>query len=191
MSPVFDTYLTELVEWNKKFNLTAITDPEEIKLKHFADSLSLLEVHDLKNETVLDVGAGAGFPGIPLKIERPGIKLTLLEATRKKTEFLKHLVNVLGLKDVAVIWGRSENYQGQFDLVVARAVAKLDKLVKDCFHLVRPGGLFVAYKGENVEAEVAAAEKTIKKLGGRIKEIKKVQLPGSNIIRLLVMVGKN
>jgi 16S rRNA (guanine527-N7)-methyltransferase len=188
---LFEKYIIELLAWNQKFNLTAITNPEEIKLKHFADSLSLLEAVNLTTESVIDVGAGAGFPGIPLKIARPNIKLTLLEATRKKTEFLKHLVGVLGLKDVEIVWGRAEEYKGQFDVAVARAVAKLDKLCGYCLPLVKPGGLFVAYKGEKVEAEVDTALPVIKKLGGRVKEIKKVTLPGSEIIRSLVLVEKN
>lgn len=190
MDKLFSLYLHELSEWNKKFNLTAITDPAEIKLKHFADSLSLLDVYDLTTESVVDVGTGAGFPGIPLKIARPGIKLTLIEATRKKTEFLKHLVEVLGLKDVQVVWRRAEEYRGHFDLAVARAVAKLDILAEYCLPLVKPGGLFIAYKGEKVDDETAAALKAIEKFGGEIKEIKIVKLPNSDIVRSLVLVEK-
>ena len=110
MDKLFNLYLQELLEWNKKFNLTAITDPDEIRRKHFEDSLLLLQTVQLTNESVVDVGAGAGFPGIPLKITCPGIKLTLLEATKKKVDFLKHLIQVLDLTDTEAVWARAEDF---------------------------------------------------------------------------------
>jgi 16S rRNA (guanine527-N7)-methyltransferase len=186
---LFERYAAELIEWNQKFNLTAITDPEEIRHKHFEDSLLLLQVLPLSTESVIDIGTGAGFPGIPLKIARPGIKLTLLEATRKKTEFLKHLVDVLGLKDVEVIWGRAEEKARPiYDLAVARAVAKMEVLTGYCLPFVKKGGLFVAYKQDQIETEVKAAEKNIKKLGGKLKGIKKAPL--GELVRSLVMIEK-
>jgi 16S rRNA (guanine527-N7)-methyltransferase len=167
-SPLYQIYLTELINWNQKFNLTAITDPKEIEIKHFEDSRTVLQAVDLTDQKVIDIGAGAGFPGIPLKIEQPEIKLTLLEATRKKCEFLKHLVGKLSavdprLKDIEIIWGRAEQlnkdhqYAAKFDVAVARAVAKLDKLVGYALPFVKPGGIFVAMKGAEIKDEIAAA----------------------------------
>ena len=194
MNHQFEIYLHELLEWNKKFNLTSITDPAEIRIKHFEDSLTLLQAVELSDQSVIDIGAGAGFPGIPLKLARPGIKLTLVEATRKKTDFLKQLVSVLELKETEVLWGRAEELvkdrRESYDIAVSRAVAKLNILSKWCLPFVKPGGLFIAYKGDEVEAEVKEAEGVIKKQGGIVKEIKKVQLPGSEIIHSLVLIAK-
>ena len=192
--PKFELYLNELLEWNKKFNLTAITDPEEIRIKHFEDSLSLLQAIELSDQSVIDIGAGAGFPGIPLKLVRPGLKLTLIEATHKKVRFLKHLLSALELAGVDVLWGRAEELikdrRESFDIAVARAVAKLNVLTEWCLPYVKVGGLFIAYKEEKIEAEVAEAEHAIIKLGGHLKEINKVKLPGSDIIRSLVVIEK-
>lgn len=185
---LFDLYLKELIEWNKKFNLTSIVDPEEIKAKHFKDSLSILQAIPLANQSVVDVGTGAGLPGIPLKIVCPNIKLTLLEAARKKVGFLKHIVSILSLQDVEIIWGRAEDIAEQkrasFDIAVSRAVAKLNVLCEYCLPLVKIGGLFVAYKEEKIEAEVEEAKNAINILGGSLKEIKKFPL------RSLVIIDK-
>lgn len=190
----FKIYLKELLEWNKKVNLTAITDPEEIRIKHFEDSLALLKVIQLTDQSVIDVGAGAGFPGLPIKIVCPEIKLTLLEATRKKAEFLKHIVETLSLKDVEIIWGRAEDIAKQkrefFDIAVSRAVAKLNVLCEYCLPFVKVGGTFAAYKEEKVEEEAEQAINAIELLGGRIKEIKKITLPNSDIVRSLVVMEK-
>jgi 16S rRNA (guanine527-N7)-methyltransferase len=176
LSPAFDTYLHELIEWNKKFNLTSITDPAEIREKHFADSLLLLEHRQLSAETVVDVGAGAGFPGLPLKLARPGIKLTLLEATRKKVSFLDHLITTLGLTEASAVWARAEDFAAgrreSFDLAVARAVADLRVLAELCLPLVRVGGQFAAWKEVDIAGEVSAAEPAIAKLGGQLREVK-------------------
>jgi 16S rRNA (guanine527-N7)-methyltransferase len=194
LDKLFEIYLKELLAWNQKFNLTSITDPGEIRLKHFEDSLALLQILKLTDESVVDIGAGAGFPGIPLKIVCPDIKLTLVEATRKKAEFLKHLVAKLTLKEVAVLWGRAEeiakNKREAFDLAVSRAVAKLNILSEYCLPFVKIGGQFIAYKEENVEAEVASAQKAIERLGGKIKAIIKVKLPNSDLTRSLVLIEK-
>ena len=177
MDKLFNLYLTELLDWNKKFNLTSITDPGEIKVKHFEDSLSILEAIDLKNEKVLDIGTGAGFPGIPLKIERPDIKLTLIESTKKKTEFLKHIVKILDLKDIEIIWGRAGEVKlGRFDVVVARAVAKLPKLAPIALSYLKPGGLLIAQKGPEVED-----------YAGEIKEIKKIELSNGHKRSLVII----
>jgi len=176
-SPLFARYLKELLAWNKKFNLTTITNPEEIRKKHFEDSLLLLKVIPLTNQTVIDVGTGAGFPGVPLKIACPKIRLTLLEATRKKVEFLKHLIKILALENTEAIWSRAEDYalnsREVFDLAVSRAVAKLNVLCEYCLPLVKVGGTFVAYKEVAVESEIEQAKKAIEILGGKLKELKK------------------
>ena len=193
---LYDTYINELLEWNQKFNLTSITDPAEIKIKHFEDSLTILNAIDLKDQKVIDIGTGAGFPGIPLKIERPELKLTLVEATRKKTEFLKHIVAKLNLRDIEIIWARAEKlnqdpkYTGQFDVVLAKAVAKFDKLIGYALPFLKPGGVFIAQKGPQVEEEIATAQETFKKWGGKTKEIKKLKLSNGNE-RSLVMVGNS
>lgn len=187
----FETYISELLEWNKKFNLTSITDPEEIKVKHFEDSLSLLPAVKLTNQSIIDVGAGAGFPGIPLKIVSPAIKLTLLEATRKKVDFLNHLVKIFDLMDVEIIWKRAEDFARQkrefFDLAVSRAVADLNLLSEYCLPFVKVGGLFIAYKGEKVEEEVSRAENAINLLGGKLKEIQKIKLSDGTLHSLVII----
>ena len=183
LDKLFDLYLQELLEWNKKFNLTAVTDPEEIKVRHFEDSLSVLEAVELSSQSVLDIGPGAGFPGIPLKIVRPNIKLTLLESTRKKTEFLKHLVEVLGLKEVEVVWGRAGEWKTpkKFEVIVARAVGKLPELTKVALPYLWPGGVLVAMKQADLKEE-------LKNIKVPIKEIKKVKVGG--IERSLVVIEK-
>ena len=190
----FQIYLNELLNWNKKVNLTTITDPEEIRLKHFTDSLALLETLPLTNQTVVDIGSGAGFPGIPLKIACPEIKLTLIEARQKKVEFLKHLVKILQLKEVEIIWDRAEQVAKTkrecFDLAVARAIAKLNVLSEYCLPLVKINGLFVAYKEQEIEEEAKQAESAFGLLGGKLKEIKKYKLGNSDIFRSLVIVKK-
>jgi len=191
---MFELYLQELLDWNEKFNLTAITNPTEIRIKHFEDSLALLQAIQLTNEYIIDVGAGAGFPGIPLKINCPDIKLTLLEATGKKVEFLRHIVAKLNLPDVKIIKGRAEEI-GQvqreiFDIAVSRAVAKLNILSEYCLPFIKVGGLFISYKEDQVENEVKEATKAIEALGGKLKEIKKVKLSNSELTRSLVIIEK-
>ena len=187
----FETYISELLEWNKKFNLTSITDPEEIKVKHFEDSLSLLRAIKLTGQSIIDVGAGAGFPGVPLKIACPAIKLTLLEATRKKSDFLKHLAATLELKNVEIIWKRAEEFARQkrevFDLAISRAVADLNLLCEYCLPFVKLGGMFIAYKGDKIEKEVSQAENAIKLLGGKLKEIQKVALSDGTLHSLVII----
>jgi len=191
---LFEVYLHELIEWNNKFNLTSVTDPEEITLRHFEDSLSVLQAIDLKDESVADVGAGAGFPGIPLKIVRPGIRLTLIEATRKKVDFLKHLIKKLGL-DVEVVWGRAEElakdakYKGKFDVVVSRAVAKLPDLAGYCIPLLKKGGVFAAMKQDDVVKELEQAKEKLDGLSAKVKAVKKATVGG--IVRSIVLIEKS
>ncbi len=168
----FDHYIGLLIEWNKKFNLTAITDPEEIIIKHFADSLSISNLFDLTQyHSVIDVGTGAGFPGIPLKICYPNLKLTLLDSLNKRIEFLNYVISELGLSNVECIHGRAEElghndcYREKYDLCVSRAVANLSSLSELCIPFVKVGGYFVSYKGDKAKEEYQNAENAITLLG--------------------------
>jgi len=173
----FDLFAEQLLEWNKKFNLTSIIEPEDIRIKHFEDSLALSKAFDFSSGSpkVIDIGSGAGFPGLPLKMAFPNIILTLLEATKKKTEFLKHASAVLGLDNVEVVWGRAEDYARQrreiFDVAACRALGPLRTAVELCLPFVRPGGVFLAMKGPCAQQEIKEAQKAIKLLGGSIKEV--------------------
>lgn len=184
---LFEKYLHELLIWNAKFNLTSITDPAEIKRKHFDDSLLFLQPYRLSTESVVDIGAGAGFPGLPLKIACPGIKLTLVEARQKKVEFLKHLIKILDLSDVEVIWGRAEEAvkerRESFDFAVCRAVASLNTLCEYCLPFVKIGGHFVAYKEENISIEIEEAGNALKVLGGELVEVKRFSMRALVTIR--------
>jgi len=181
MNPLFQTYTQILLRENAKHNLTAITDPEEINQKHFADSLALLADEPCpvpQGARLLDVGSGGGFPGVPLKIVRPDIALTLLEATGKKVDFLKALCDELGIAAVS-LKARAEQaahdpaYRERFDVVTARAVAALPLLCELCLPFVKPGGVFVAYKGprEKAEEELRAAASAIKVLDAEIERV--------------------
>ncbi len=190
----FKVYLEELLKWNEKFNLTAIKTPEEIKVKHFYDSLTLLPFIPTNTKTLVDVGSGAGFPGIPLAITRPDIFVTLIESTGKKTQFLEHVVETLKLKNVEVVYARAEevakhdDYFESFDVGVARAVAKLDKLAGFVLPLIKRGGLFLAQKGtlENL----AESEETLKECGGKIISVEKIETEDLKD-RVIVIVKKN
>ena len=196
----FQLYYEELVKWNKKVNLTAITDYEEVQLKHFLDSLAVMLVLEderwtKKDFRLLDVGAGAGMPGVPLKILLPGVGLVLMESTAKKTAFLDHLVGCLGLDGVEVLTGRAEDiahqgdYRERFDLVVSRAVGKLSTVLELSLPFCRQGGLFVAPKKGQVKEEIDKATKAIAILGGRLREVKEVDMEGLEP-RLLVAIDK-
>ena len=193
----FDLYARELVEWNRKFNLTSITDPEQVRIKHFLDSLSCwLAIREQPPGRLVDVGTGAGFPGIPLKIIQPDLQLTLIEATGKKAGFLLHLVQFLRLEGVHVATNRAEEF-GQvrahreaFDWAVARAVAPLAVLAEYLLPLVKLGGYALAQKGKDAAAEVAAAKFAINKLGGELSEPKKVDVPGLDEERHLIIIKK-
>lgn len=189
---MFSKYLSLLLEWNEKFNLTAITDKDEIEEKHFIDSIELAKYFDLKNKTLLDVGSGAGFPGIPLAIVEPTLKVTLLEATGKRVTFLKEVVKQLGLKNVEVIQGRAEELgtREKYDFVTARAVKELNILLEICFYLVKVNGTFVAYKSSNVDNELNNAKHAMKCLG--VEEYKKFEysLPNSKDNRVLLGILK-
>jgi 16S rRNA (guanine527-N7)-methyltransferase len=192
----FDAYYYELVDWNQSVNLTAITDYEEVQLKHFLDSLTIALAWLGRGSSVIDVGAGAGIPGIPLKIAFPSIKLVLLEATAKKVSFLHHIREKLGLNDVEIIVGRAEEvahvpgYREQFELVLSRAVAPLPTLVELTLPFCVVGGSFIAPKKGSVDEEIAQADKAISTLGGKLREVKRIELEEFADERYLVVIDK-
>jgi 16S rRNA (guanine527-N7)-methyltransferase len=193
----FETYFKLLVEWNEKMNLTAITEKEEVYLKHFYDSVTAAFYFDFKRDiTVCDVGAGAGFPAIPLKICFPEIKLTVVDSLNKRIGFLEHVANELGLENVSMYHDRAETFahkqefRQQFDLVMARAVARLSVLSELCLPLVKKGGHFLGMKGANLPGEVRDGEKAVQLLGGKIQDIYSFSLPIEESERNIVIIEK-
>lgn len=191
------TYEKELMEWNQKFNLTAIRDLESIRTKHFLDSFSCVLAWKANPPArLIDVGTGAGFPGIPLKILYPAMKLTLVESVGKKAMFCQHIVSVLGLEEVDVVHKRAEDlgqnpkHRECYDWAIARAVANLNVLSEYLIPLVKIGGRMLAQKGESGPAEAQSAEKAMKLLGGKLEELIPVNLPGVAEDRYLVVVEK-
>lgn len=193
----FHIYFKLLVDWNEKMNLTAITEPQEVAVKHMIDSLSCYnERYFSAGCTVADVGTGAGFPGIPLKIFRPDVKLTLLDSLKKRLTFLETVVHELKLSDVTIVHTRAEEagrqslYRNNFNVVVSRAVARLNVLCEFCLPLVKVGGCFIAMKGAQYENEVREARRAVEVLGGEIAELKKVYLPGIEDTRAVIYIDK-
>ena len=193
----FDKFYELLVEWNKVMNLTGITEYEEVNEKHFVDSLSIVKALDMKSvKSVIDVGTGAGFPGIPLKIAFPHLKVVLLDSLNKRINFLNTVIADLGLTDIKTIHGRAEDYAKQteyrekFDLCVSRAVANLSTLSEYCLPYVSADGLFVPYKSGEIDEELENSKKAVKILGGKIENVVKFQLPGTEIGRSFVKVRK-
>jgi 16S rRNA (guanine527-N7)-methyltransferase len=194
----FDVFLNELLEWNQKFNLTAIREPEAIQIKHFLDSLSVLMAFPKgwTPQGMIDIGTGAGLPGIPLKIIYPEAKLTLVESVKKKAGFCEHMVEVLGLKDVIVSSARAEEigqdpvHRERYDLALARAVAKMPVLVEYLLPLVNVGGLVVMQKSASAKEEAEASRNAIRLMGGKLVSIIPVNLPGVEDERYLVTLEK-
>ena len=188
----FEKYRDLLLEWNEKFNLTAITDLDEIEEKHFIDSLYTCKFIDFSKGKLLDIGSGAGFPGIPLAIAFPKLKVTLLESNGKKVSFLEEVKSQLGLENVSVINGRAEDLKQRdyYDFITARAVKQLNILVELSLPFVKVHGLLVAYKGSNAETELEEAKSALRKLNSSVKFIKSYELPISQDNRKLLVISK-
>ncbi len=193
----FNVYEQELLDWNSRFNLTAIRDVEGIRRKHFMDSLScVLAWRDAPPARLIDIGTGAGFPGIPLKILMPSLQLTLVESVGKKADFCRHMVSTLSLEHVDVVQARAEDlgqdsaYRERYDWAVARAVAALPVLSEYLLPLVRVGGAVLAQKGESGPAEVNSAANAIRLLGGKLRQLHTITLPGVADERYLIVLDK-
>lgn len=193
----FLRYYEMLVQWNEIMNLTAITDFADVMKKHFVDSLSLVRICDLtRSLSLIDVGTGAGFPGLVLKIAFPDLKVTLLDSLNKRIHFLDEVINKLGINGVKTVHGRAEDYAKQgklresFDLCVSRAVANLSTLSEYCLPFIKVNGFFISYKSERVSEELANAEHAISILGGMMENQVELMLPDSDIYRNLVMIRK-
>lgn len=197
----FEIYYEMLIETNKVMNLTAITELDEVITKHFLDSLALAKVYpDICNPDnslkVLDLGTGAGFPGIPLKIAFPNLQVTLMDSLNKRVKFLQSVIDKLELCDINGVHGRAEEaarnaaYRESFDLCVSRAVANLSTLSEYCLPFVKNGGKFISYKSADIEEELDSAKKAINVLGGKLTTVKKLTLPDSDIERSFVLIDK-
>lgn len=202
----FDRYRAELIHWNQRFNLTSVAEPAQIDTAHFLDSLSCLvalpaidrqplDAWLASTPMAVDVGAGAGFPGLPLKIAWPSLRLTLVEATGKKVRFLQHLIELLELEDVTVVYARAEDYgQGEgrerFDLALTRALAPLPATLELTLPLLRIGGWLISQKGRHPEEELAASRVALQTLGGSVHDAIPVEVPGLEAQRTLVIIAK-
>lgn len=193
----FDKYYELLTEWNKVMNLTGITQRDEVDTKHFADSLTIVRIKNMDEvDSLIDVGTGAGFPGIPIKILFPHIDVVLLDSLNKRIRFLNEVIDQLGLSSVRTIHGRAEDYakksdyREKFDLCVSRAVANLSTLSEYCLPFVKIGGSFVSYKGSDADLEIEKSEKAVSMLGGHIGKIDRFHLSGTDMGRVLVDIEK-
>lgn len=193
----FDQYYKLLVEWNQKINLTAIVEYEEVVKKHFLDSIAMVSHYDMRKvNQIIDVGTGAGFPGIPIKIIYPHVSVILLDSLKKRTSFLNEVIEFLGLDHIKAVHGRAEErahiqeFRECYDLCVSRAVARLNVLCEYCLPYVKVGGSFIAYKGPSVEEELLEAKNPISKLGGDHPEILQIQVPYTELKHNIVIINK-
>ena len=193
----FEKFSSLLVEWNEKMNLTAITDPNGISVRHFADSISPLFYTEIKeNAKIIDVGTGAGFPGVPLKIMRPDLEITLMDSLNKRITFLKEVREQIGIDKTECVharaeeFGRKEEYREKYDVGVSRAVASLKVLAEYVLPFIKVGGYFISMKAFEIEEEVNESKEKIKLLGGKIEEIKEIEIPNSDAVRKLVIIKK-
>ena len=191
----FYDYMNILLEWNEKVNLTAITDEKEIILKHFIDCL-VVNKYIYDKEKIADIGTGAGFPGIPIKIANPNIEITLIDSLNKRINFLNELVNEIDIKNIEIIHSRAEelsrnlNYREKFDVVVSRAVAPMNVLVEYTLPFIKKGGKLIAMKGSNAQDEINLAKKAIDVLGGKFNLMDEIVLPNSDIKRNNIIIDK-
>lgn len=193
----FELYYKTLVEWNEKMNLTAITEREQVYMKHFYDSLSLSFYFPMGQvSTIADIGSGAGFPSIPLKIAFPHLQVTIVDSLNKRITFLRELVTLLGLEHTECVHGRAEDiarlapYRDHFDLVTARAVARLSVLNEFCLPFVKKGGSFIAMKGSDVEEEFSEAKYSLSELKGKLIKVDRMELPIEQSVRHFVQIEK-
>lgn len=192
----FREYYELLISWNRKINLTSIVEKEDVIIKHFTDSLSMLCFIDISDKRLLDIGTGAGFPGIPLKILRPDCSVVLLDSLKKRIGFLDTVINELGLEDIETVHGRAEDiaydpgFRESFDFVVSRAVAGLNTLSEYSIPFVKNKGYFISYKSGNVDKEIVEADNALKILGGNIDRVERFTLPDSDYERSLVFIHK-
>jgi len=193
---LFNRYLTELTEWNKKFNLTAIKEEKEIVLKHFIDSISVVPLFPENSSSMIDIGSGAGFPGIPIKIVLKDLTVTLLDSLEKRVKFLNHIIHSHFYENMTAIHKRAEElahvreHREVYDIGISRAVAPLPVLCEYVIPFVKAGGYFIAMKGSDIQDELKASEKAINILGGTIKDVKKFTLPFTEIKRHLILIKK-
>lgn len=189
-----ETFSRMLLEKNQVMNLTAITDPRDVAALHLLDSLALVKLAGLESQRVVDVGTGAGFPGVPLAIARPSARVTLLDSLGKRVDFLRESCRTLGLDNVECVHGRAEEFAGErretFDLAVSRAVAALPVLCELCLPLVKVGGAFWAMKSVDTEEEISASKTAVKVLGGRIQAVSDYTIPTTEVVHRVVCIQK-
>jgi 16S rRNA (guanine527-N7)-methyltransferase len=192
----FMEYYRLLISWNEVINLTAITELKEVVVKHFIDSLAIVKAINPSCDRIIDVGTGAGFPGIPIKLMFPGINMVLLDSLNKRIRFLDEVISKLDLANISTVHGRAEDlgrdslHRGQYDICVSRAVARLAVLAEYCIPFVKQGGSFVAYKSGNVEEELREAAGAVRLLGADIEKVNEFIIPGTDIRRTLIVIRK-
>jgi len=193
----FRTYKTLLKEWNEKINITAIKDDDEIDIKHFLDSLTIFKTDKItEGKSVIDIGTGGGFPGVPIKIVEDSLEVVLLDSLNKRLKFLDEVIKELGLKNIRTMHERAEDlgnnmdYREKFDIAVSRAVASLNILAEYCLPFVKPNGYFIAMKGSGSNDEIKEAENAIKTLGGKLENKIDIKIPQSDIVHSLLIIKK-